>query len=216
MLDFLAEYYPKLAAAFFEHLWLVGSVMFLSLLLAGVLSIAAMYSGTLGEFLESLFSLLYAVPSLAMFALLIPVTGLGDKTAAIVLVLYNQYILLRNFLAGLRGVDPALVEAATGLGMTRFQVLYRVRLPLSLKAIFAGIRLAAVSTVGIATIAASINAGGLGAVLFDGLRTMNVYKIVWGALLSAVLALGVNYLFAWLENRVEVKIPKTPLTAPEN
>ncbi len=210
MLDYLANQYPKLAEAFMEHLWLVASVLFLSLLLAGMLTVAAMYRPTVGTFLEHLFSLLYAVPSLAMFSLLIPVTGLGEKTAVIVLVLYNQYLLLRNFLAGLHGVDPALIEAATGLGMTRFQILHRVRLPLSLKAIFAGIRLAAVSTVGIATIAASINAGGLGAVLFDGLRTMNVYKIAWGALLSAVLAVGVNYLFERLEGLVEVRTPESP------
>ena len=151
----------------------------------------------------------YAIPSLALFAILIPATGLGKTTAIIVLILYNQYVLLRNFLAGLRGVDPAMLEAAAGMGMTTLQVLYKIRLPLSLNPLFAGLRLAAVSTIGIATIAATINAGGLGGILFDGLRSMNMYKIMWGALLSACLAIGANHLLLWLENKVAVTIPGT-------
>ena len=86
-------------------------------------------------------------------------------------------------------------------------MLYKIRLPLSLNPLFAGLRLAAVSTIGIATIAATINAGGLGSILFDGLRSMNMYKIMWGALLSACLAIGANHLLLWLENKVAVTIP---------
>ena len=153
--------------------------------------------------------MIYAIPSLALFAILIPATGLGKTTAIIVLILYNQYVLLRNFLAGLRGVDPAMLEAAAGMGMTTLQMLYKIRLPLSLNPLFAGLRLAAVSTIGIATIAATINAGGLGSILFDGLRSMNMYKIMWGALLSACLAIGANHLLLWLENKVAVTIPGT-------
>lgn len=202
MLEYVLSQHGKLTAAFLEHLWMVGVVLLLSLALAAMLTVSSMYSRTWGGFLTNLFSLIYSIPSLAMFALLIPVTGLGKPTAILVLVLYNQYVLLRNFLAGLNGVDPAIVEAATGMGMTTLQVLYRIRLPLSLKTLFAGIRLAAVSTIGIATIAASINAGGLGSVLFDGLRTMNTNKIVCGAILSAALAIGVNHVLEWIENKI--------------
>lgn len=207
MLDHLFSQYGKLGAAFLEHLWMVAVVLVLSLAVAAALTVVAMSSKTLAAFLVHFFSAAYSVPSLAMFAILIPVTGLGKPTAIIVLVLYNQYVLLRNFLAGLNGVDPAIVEAATGMGMTARQVLYRIRLPLSLAAIFAGIRLAAVSTIGIATIAASINAGGLGSVLFDGLRSMNMYKIAWGAILSACLALAANRGLEWLERRVAAGVP---------
>ena len=145
----------------------------------------------------------YSVPSLALLALLIPITGLGRKTAIVALVIYNQYLLLRNFLAGLDGVDSSVVEAATGMGMTHLQLLWKVQLPLAKKALIAGLRIALVSTVGIATIAASINAGGLGAILFDGLRTMNTAKILWGSLLSAALAVAIDRLLLLVERKSE-------------
>ena len=148
------------------------------------------------------FEILRVVPSLALFALLIPVTGLGRTTAVIVLTLYNQYILLRSFTAGLRDVDPAVCEAAKGIGMTDMQILTKIRVPLARQAIFAGIRLAVVSTIGIGTIAASINAGGLGTLLFEGLRTINTPKILWGSVLSALLAVSINRLLKMVEERL--------------
>ena len=156
----------------------------------------------MGEILIQIFCVLYSIPSLALFALLMPVTGLGLTTAVIVLTMYNQYLLLRNFIAGLYGVDPAVTEAAVGLGMSTMQVLVKIRIPLAKKALFTGIQLAVVSTIGIATIAAMINAGGLGTILFDGLRTLNVNKIIWGSILSAGLALGINGGFQALEKRL--------------
>lgn len=202
MLDYALNHYDKLGSAFFEHVCIVVAVIVLSLVMAGLLTLAAMYSKILAAFLVHFFSVVYSIPSLALFAVLIPVTGLGKTTAFIVLVLYNQYILLRNFIAGLNSVEPAIVEAAQGMGMTISQILFRIRLPLSLGPLFAGIRLATVSTIGIATIAASINAGGLGVLLFDGLRSMNVHKIVWGAILSACLAIGSNAALALLESKM--------------
>ena len=128
--------------------------------------------------------------SLALFALLIPWTGLGFTTAVIVMVAYNQFMLVRNALEGLRGVDASVLEAARGMGMSETQVLLTVRLPLAMPAVLAGLRLSCVSTVGIATVAAAINAGGLGAVLFSGLRTMNIDKILGGTICCAALALA--------------------------
>jgi osmoprotectant transport system permease protein len=193
------NYPEKLGMALLEHLEMVLVTLAASLLLASVLTVVSLYSGTVSKILIHLFSVIYSIPSLALFAILIPVTGLGKTTAEIVLVAYNQYILLRNFVSGLNEVEPSIIEAAVGMGMTRSQVLFKIRLPLSKKPLFTGIRLAAVSTIGIATIAASINAGGLGAILFDGLRTMNVYKIMWGSFLSAGLAIAVNILLNKLE-----------------
>ena len=128
-------------------------------------------------------------------------TGLGRKTAIVALVIYNQYLLLRNVLAGLNGVDRGVVEAATGMGMTHLQLLWKVQVPLAKGALIAGLRIALVSTVGIATIAASINAGGLGSILFDGLRTMNVAKILWGSILSALLAILIDRLLTLVERK---------------
>ena len=189
MIEYALKYPEKLYGALGQHLMLVAVTLVLSLILAAALTVCAMYFKTVSNGLIHLFSVIYSIPSLAMFAMLIPVTGLGTKTALIVLTLYNQYLLLRNFTAGLNGVDSSVIEAAAGMGMTTMQILLKIRLPLAKRSVFTGIRLAIVSTTGIATIAATINAGGLGTILFDGLRTLNVVKILWGTVLSAGLAI---------------------------
>lgn len=199
LIEYAMNYPDKLGKALLEHLEMVIAALMVSLLLAAILTILTMYSRLLSAILIQVFSVIYSIPSLALFAMLIPVTGLGKGTAIIVLVIYNQYLLLRNFIAGLDAVEPAILEAATGMGMSQMQILLNVSLPLSKKALFTGVRLAVVSTIGIATIAASINAGGLGSILFDGLRTMNVNKILWGTILSAGLAIGVNALLGKVE-----------------
>lgn len=202
MIDYFIKYYDKLLAAVLQHLQIVFISLLFSLLLAAILTVLCMYSKAASKLLINLFSIIYSIPSLAMFAMLIPLTGLGKTTAILVLTVYNQYLLLRNFITGLNEVDKSVVEAATGMGMTKLQVLVKIRLPLSKKALFGGIRLAAVSTIGIATIAASINAGGLGTILFDGLRTMNINKILWGSLLSAGLAILTNFLLNLIEKNI--------------
>lgn len=201
MIEYLTRYYDKLLTATLEHLEIVMITLVISLAIAAVLTIVSSYSKVVSRVLLNLFSMIYSIPSLALLALLIPVTGLGKKTAIIALVIYNQYLLLRNFLAGLEGVDPSIIEAAKGMGMTRMQMLLRVQIPLAKSALIAGMRIALVSTVGIATIAASINAGGLGSILFDGLRTMNIPKIVWGSILSALLAILIDRLLVLVEKR---------------
>lgn len=202
MIEYAFKHPDKLGEALLEHIEMVTISLVISLIVAFILTILAMYSKTVSNMLVHIFSVIYTIPSLAVFAVMIPVTGLGTETAVIVLVLYNQYLLLRNFIAGLNHVDPSIIEAATGMGMRTIQVFYQVRLPLSKKAIFTGIRLAVVSTIGMATIAALINAGGLGDILLDGLRTLNVDKMVWGSVLSAGLAIGVNALFIQIEKRL--------------
>jgi osmoprotectant transport system permease protein len=201
MIEYLVKYYDKLWNATIEHLQIVLLTMAISILIAICLTVLCEYSKALSKGLIHVLSMVYSIPSLALFALLIPLTGLGRTTAVTGLVIYNQYLLLRNFQAGLDGVDKGVVEAAVGIGMTRMQVLVRIKLPLAKKALIAGVRIALVSTVGIATIAASINAGGLGMILFDGLRTMNVAKIVWGSILSAVLAVGLDEILSWMERK---------------
>ena len=202
MIAYIRKHPEKVLGALTEHIELVLITLVLSLAIACLLTLLAMRSERVSDALNNLFSVLYSVPSLALFALLIPVTGLGRTTAVIVLTLYNQYILLRSFTAGLRDVDPAVCEAAKGIGMTDMQILTKIRVPLARRAIFAGIRLAVVSMIGIGTIAASINAGGLGTLLFEGLRTINTPKILWGSVLSALLAVSINRLLKMVEERL--------------
>jgi osmoprotectant transport system permease protein len=203
MIDYLLRYPDKLLKAFIEHIEIVMITLLLSIILAALLTILAAYSKVASALLVNIFSMVYSIPSLALFAILVPITGLGKTTAIIVLVLYNQYILLRNTLDGLNNVDTSIIEAATGMGMNKSQLLFQVKLPLVIKPIFAGIHLAVVSTIGIATIAASINAGGIGSVLLDGLRTVNTAKILWGTLMAAGLAIVVNGVFNIIEKKLK-------------
>lgn len=175
-----------------EHLVIVAVVLAWSLVVAAIITLLIRRSRRVENVMLQILGAVYSIPSLALFSLLIPITGLGLTSATIVMVAYNQFLLVRNIVEGLNGVDSNVVEAATGMGMSPMQVLCRVELPLAAPMIFAGIRLAVISTIGIATIAATINAGGLGTVLFSGLRTMNIYKIVDGTILCAVVALVAN------------------------
>jgi len=202
MIDFMMAHPEKIVTPLLEHISLTAMTLVVSVLLASALTILCAALPALGTILTAAFSVVYSIPSLALFALLIPVTGLGRTTAVIVLCAYNQYLLLGNFLAGLNEVDPGVREAARGIGMTVMQELFLVQVPLAKKALFVGIRLAVVSTIGIGTIAAAINAGGLGTLLFDGLRTMNTAKILWGSLLSAALAVLVNWILQCAEKGV--------------
>lgn len=202
MFSYWGRYHEKFLTALWQHLGIVLETLVISLLLAAVITVLARKSERVSNWIVRIFSGVYSIPSLALFAILIPVTGLGRTTTILVLVVYNQFLLLRNIFSGLSGVDRNLLEAATGMGMSDRQVLTRVQLPLAMPMVIAGIRLATVSTIGIATIAATINAGGLGTILFDGLRTNNIYKLVGGTLLCALIAILSNALLKWLENAV--------------
>ena len=202
MIKFLTRHPEKIYVPLLQHIQLVSLTLVISVAIASILTLLCMRSERLSMWLQQLLAVVYSIPSLALFAILIPVTGLGRTTAVIALTAYNQYLLLRNFTTGLQEVDPTVTDAAKGIGMTWLQVLTRVQIPLAKRALFAGIRLAVVSTIGIGTIAASINAGGLGTLLFDGLRTMNMPRILWGSILSAGLAIVTNALLKAVEDHL--------------
>ena len=202
MIKFLTRHPEKVYIPLLQHIQIVFLTLVISVAIASILTLLCMRSERLSIWLQQLLAVVYSIPSLALFAILIPVTGLGRTTAVIALTAYNQYLLLRNFTTGLQEVDPAVTDAAKGIGMTWLQVLTRVQIPLAKRALFAGIRLAVVSTIGIGTIAASINAGGLGTLLFDGLRTMNMPRILWGSILSAGLAIVTNALLKAVEDHL--------------
>lgn len=134
------------------------------------------------------------VPTIAILALMLTFTGIGFKTAVIALAVYSLLPILQNTLVGLRGIDPAIVEAARGMGMAPMRILMRVELPLALPVIVAGIRTAAVVNVGTAALAAFIGAGGLGQIIAGGLTTSRDSVLYVGAILTAVLALAVDWL----------------------
>ena len=203
MLKYLLTSYDKILLALIDHLILVGVAMFFAIILASVLVFIARNRPILRQSLVYLFSLAYAIPSLALFALLIPLTGLGKDTAIFALVLYAQYILVRNFFLGLDEVDDSLVEVARAMGMTESQVLWKVQLPLASNSIFSGLKLAMTSVIGIATVATTINGGGLGTLLFEGLRPSSMTKMLWGTILTIVLCILMNVFITVLQKLVK-------------
>jgi osmoprotectant transport system permease protein len=147
--------------------------------------------------------ILYTIPSIALMILLLPIFGLNSRSVIVALIIYCQVILVRNILAGLNGIDPAVIEAARGMGMTGWQMAWRVLLPLAFPVIIAGGRIATVVAVAIATIGARFNGGGLGTLLFDGIAQGGRLDKIWaGAISVGVLALGLNFLIGVVERRV--------------
>lgn len=184
---------------FIQHLQLSGTALGVALLIALPLGTlisryAALYGPVIG-----LCGVIYTIPSLALLALLVTYIGIGTLPALIALVAYAQFILIRNIVTGLRGVDPAVIEAAYGMGMSPLQVLWRVELPLALPVIVAGVRIATVAIIGIGTIAAFVDAGGLGTILYEGVEQNYNAEIVTGALASALLALLADLLLRLIE-----------------
>ncbi len=189
-----------------EHLRFSAIALLIALLIALPLAVGIARVRWLRGPVLGVLGVIYTIPSLSLLVLLIPFTGLSATTAIIALVAYAQLVLVRNTLVGLTGIDPAIVEAARGMGMSGWQRLWRVELPLALPLIVAGARLAAISVIGIGTIAAFVSAGGLGVLLFEGVRTTNPQKIVAGAIAVSALAIGVNLLLRLLERRATIAV----------
>jgi osmoprotectant transport system permease protein len=145
------------------------------------------------------------VPSLALFGFLLPlplVGGIGKRTAIVALCLYALLPILRNTLTGILGVDPAVCESALAMGMTRRQMLWQVELPLAVPSIVAGLRIATVTTIGTATIAAAIGGGGLGVFIFRGLAMFDKGMVLAGAVPAALMALAADEGLEWIERRL--------------
>jgi osmoprotectant transport system permease protein len=176
-----------------EHIRLVGISVLAATLIGVPLGVLCTRIRWLESPILNLSGILYTVPSLAFFAILIPYTGLGTSTATIALSLYSLLAIVRNTVAGIDDVPPATLDAARGMGMNGRQRLFFVELPLAIPVIFAGIRVATVAAVGIAVIAAVIGAGGLGRLIFDGLRTLDADQVLAGAIMATILALASDW-----------------------
>ena len=185
-----------------EHLELVGVSIFAATVIGIPLGVAASRNAILKRWSLAFANVTQTVPSLALFGFLIPATGIGARTAVIALALYALLPILRNTCVGIAGVDRAVIEAARGMGMTRRQMLWQVELPLAMGVILAGLRVATVTSVGVATIAAAVGAGGLGTFIFQGLTMVNNNVILAGAVPAAILAVLADAGFGWIERRL--------------
>lgn len=194
-----------------EHLITVSSALLISTLIALPLSLLLVRQPRLATGVMAILGAFYTIPSIALLILLLPFFGLNQRAVIVALVIYTQIILVRNMVAGLKGVPPVMVEAARGMGMNGWQRWQQVQLPLALPVILAGGRLAAIVAIAIATIGAKFGAGGLGTLLFDGIAQNRYDKILAGAVVVAGLALLVNYLLLMVEAHftVEKRIQRT-------
>jgi osmoprotectant transport system permease protein len=181
-----------------EHVRLVAISIVVAMVIGIPLGILITRLRWLEGSLIGITGVLYTVPSLALFAILMPYTGLGRTTVIVALVLYSLLAIVRNTVAGIDDVPAATLDAARGMGMTGSQKLLLVELPLALPVVLAGVRVATVAAVGIATVGALLGAGGLGRLIFDGISRGNTDRIVAGALGASVLALAADWTLARL------------------
>jgi osmoprotectant transport system permease protein len=205
--QFFATHRTEILTATREHLTLVVISMAIAIAIAVPLGLALVAHPRWRSAALAAANIFQTIPSLALFGFLIPLPflgGIGARTAIVALVLYALLPILRNTYVGLTSVDAAILEAAEAMGMTEMQILFRVRLPLAKSFILAGIRTSTVITIGVATIAAAIGAGGLGTFIFRGVAMVSDAVILAGAIPAALLALIADFLLGLLERRWKV------------
>jgi len=203
--QFMLQNHTEVLELTFEHLWLVGISTSLAVLIGIPLGILITRWPVLNKPVLGGANIIQTIPSLALFGFLLPAPWIGeraDRIAILALALYALLPMIRNTYVGIKGVDPAVIEAGRGMGLTDRQLLFQVELPLALGVIIAGGRVATVISVGLATIAAAIGAGGLGEYIFRGLAMVNNQVILAGAIPAAVMALLADLSLGWLEKRL--------------
>jgi osmoprotectant transport system permease protein len=203
--QFMWQNHTEVIELTLEHLWLVGVSIFLAVLIGIPLGILITRWPVLDKPILGSANIIQTIPSLALFGFLLPAPWIGaraDRLAILALTLYALLPLIRNTYVGIKSVDPSVVEAGRGMGMTNRQLLWQVQLPLALGVIVAGVRVATVISVGLATIAAAIGAGGLGEYIFRGLAMVNNQVILAGAIPAALMALLADVVLGWLEKRL--------------
>jgi osmoprotectant transport system permease protein len=203
--SFLVQDQAEILSRTLQHLVLVGAAMVAAVLIGIPLGIALVQRQNLRRWVLGTANVIQTIPSLALFGFLIPVPflgGIGAKTAIVALALYALLPILQNTYTGIAGVNPAVLESARGMGMTPAQILWDVQLPLSIAVILAGVRVATIICIGIATIAAAIGAGGLGVFIFRGVAMVSNAVILAGAIPAALLAIGVDVALGFLEQKL--------------
>jgi osmoprotectant transport system permease protein len=205
MIIFINRYGAEIIQRTTEHLYLVTVAILIAISVGIPLGILVTRKPKLKKPILGFANIMQTIPSLALFGLLIPVPvvgGIGDKTAIIALTLYSLLPIIRNTYTGIVGVDPAITQAGIGMGMTDMQLLWQVEIPLALGVILAGVRVATVIGIGLATIAAAIGAGGLGVFIFRGVATVNNQLLLAGAIPAALMALAADFGLGFVEARL--------------
>lgn len=205
LLQYLSQNWQFVLGKTVDHALLALSAVGLSCLVGIPIGVAITKNKKLANIIIGLANVIQTIPSLALFAFMIPVFGIGNNNAIFALFLYALLPIIKNTYIGIKNVSPATREAALGMGMSRFQILYKVEMPLCVSVIMGGIRIATVTCIGVATIATLIGAGGLGDVIYQGIGMVNYNMIITGATFAAVLALLADFILGKFEKLLTSK-----------
>ena len=204
-MTWLLNNWDQVLVALYQHIVISATSIGIAFVLSLVIGVWAARHDRVFQWAIAISGLLYTIPTLAFLALLIPVVGLGRANAIICMVAFSLMILIRNVATGIREVPEDVVEAGRGMGMTAFEILTRIELPLALPVIVAGLRIATVTVISVAVVAAYVNAGGLGTLIFNGISNDHAPKIWTGALTACALAVAADYALARLEGVVRYR-----------
>ncbi len=205
MIQYISTYHDEILNHTIKHISMSFTAVLLACLIAIPLSFLVVNHKRTSKVVINIANVIQTIPSLALFAVCLPFLGIGSKPAIFALFLYALLPIIKNTLIGIRSTSPDVIKAATGMGMTKFQVLMKVEIPLAIPAIMGGVRIAAVTSIGLATIATLIGAGGLGSIIYQGLSLADNGMIFTGALISASLALIVDFLLGKVEKKLTSK-----------
>jgi osmoprotectant transport system permease protein len=209
-LQFFIQNWDEILRLAQQHVFIVTIAVLIAIFTGVPLGIWITFHRTAARIILYLASIMMTVPSIALFGIMIPILsivghGIGKVPAIIALVLYSQLPIIRNTYAAIKSVDPSIIDAGLGMGMTRAQVLLKVQVPMAMSVIFAGVRVAVVMSIGIGAIAAYIGAGGLGHYIFMGIGQSYGAMINAGSIAVAVMAIVADYVFRLIENRMVSK-----------
>ena len=202
LFEYFSQHASELISRGIQHIEITLFAIVIAIIIGIPLGILISYKKLFQKPVLGFANLVQAIPSIAILGFLVPFLGIGEKPAIFMVVLFSLLPIIKNTATGLANIHQDTLEAAKGIGMTSFQVLTKIRLPLALPVIMAGIRISAVTSVGLVTIAAFIGAGGLGYTIYSGIRTNNTAQIVAGAILACILALAVDWIGAFIEKLV--------------
>lgn len=210
LINYMVAHGSQIWGLTIEHIEMTAIAVGISIVIGVPLGILISYVRKLDKPVIGAANVVQAIPSMALLGLGIPLLGIGVLPAVVMVIIYSLLPIIKNTYTGISGIDPQLVEAAYGIGLTKWQVLKKVKLPMALPIIMAGVRISAVTAVGLMTMAAFIGAGGLGYLVFAGIRTVNNYQILAGAIPACILALIVDFLMGLIEKLV------TPISLQKN
>ena len=204
LFDYFVRRWDYILELSLQHLNVVLTALSISIALGITIGFLITFNKTLSNFVLSIASLMMTIPSLALFSVMVPIFGIGSVPAIIGLVGYTQLPIIRNVYAGLMNIDSAVVDSAKGMGLSAVKIMFKIKIPLAMPVIFAGIRTSVVLGMGIAAIASYIGAGGLGVMIFQGINRANMNMIMAGAIVISVLTIIMDWVLLQIQKKFEL------------